>query len=113
MLFDNGSTLTFKFNFYKKIYLLKCCINSFVKRFTLPILRPQLIQGNPYLNKLESTLPENASTEVSFFMVYGFHPPLPISMNHDFNKIEFSLRKYVSTQLPTYQTKLFLKRKDL
>lgn len=78
MLFDNGSTLTFKFNFYKKIYLLKCCINSFVKRFTLPILRPQLIQGNPYLNKLESTLPENALTEVSFFMVYGFHPPLPL-----------------------------------
>lgn len=85
----------------------------FIKRFTLPPLRPQLIHGNPYLNKLESTLPENASTEVSFFMVYGFHPPLPISMNHDFNKIEFSLPKYVSTQLPTYQTKLFLKGKDL
>lgn len=101
MLFDTGSTLTFNFNIYKKIYLLKCSINSFVKRF------------DSNLKKLESALPENASTEVSFFMVYGFHPPLPISMNHDFNKIEFSLPKYVSTQLPTYQTKLFLKRKDL
>lgn len=50
----------------------------FIKRFTLPPLRPQLIHGNPYLNKLESTLPENALTEVSFFMVYGFHPPLPL-----------------------------------
>lgn len=65
MLFDTGSTITFNFNIYEKIHLLKCCINSFVKRFALPPLKPLLIHGNPYLNKLESTQPENASTEVS------------------------------------------------
>lgn len=49
----------------------------FIKRFTLPPLRPQLIHGNPYLNKLESTLPENASTEVSFFYGLWFSPSPP------------------------------------
>lgn len=111
MLFDIGSTITFNFNIYEKIHLLKCCINSFVKRFSLPPLKPLLIHGNPNLNKLESTQPENASTEVSLSwpMVFTLLSPFL----HDFNKIEFSLPKYVSTQLPTYQTKLFLKRKDL
>lgn len=49
----------------------------FFKRFTLPPLRPQLIHGNPYLNKLESTLPENASTEVSFLWSMVFTLPSP------------------------------------
>lgn len=48
-----------------------------------------------------------------FFMVYGFHPPLPLPWIMISTKLNSVYLNMFSTQLPTYQTKLFLKRKDL
>lgn len=78
MLFDTGSTLTFNFNIYKKDISFKMLYQFFCKTIC-----PSTIEAPPYSQKslFKQTwiyTTRECFNRSIFFMVYGFHPPLPL-----------------------------------
>lgn len=101
-------------------------------KFALSLLWPYPTTPDHYLNKRDSTLPENASLKVTAFLTIWFfrnfleflslyspilkrklasHSDLTLSRDHDSNKFEFLVLEDASIQFLAFLIKRSLKRR--